>query len=259
MAEIGQMKSKGSTDYKCPICKDTGRVFFDKDGYSYVDDCECGLLKKQAMARRLKFADIPESFKEMTLDTFKTDIYQDERSERIIQTNVKAVNYWLDHFDEMKKRGQGLYFYSYTKGSGKTRLATSIANELMTKRDVTVKFTTSIQLIDEIKATWDKDYEVTEHQLLLDLSKTEVLIIDDFGIEEAKAWLMERFYQVINNRYIANLITIFTSNIGLENLKYDDRITNRIKERSLTLAFPEESIRDQIYKKNMAELAAAIA
>ena len=75
MAEIGQMKSKGSTDYKCPICKDTGRVFFDKDGYSYIDDCECGLLKKQAMARRLKFADIPESFKEMTLDTFKTDIY----------------------------------------------------------------------------------------------------------------------------------------------------------------------------------------
>ena len=113
--------------------------------------------------------------------------------------------------------------------------------------------------IDEIKATWDKDYEVTEHQLLLDLSKTEVLIIDDFGIEDAKAWLMERFYQVINNRYIANLITIFTSNIGLENLKYDDRITNRIKERSFTLAFPEESIRDQIYKKNMEELVAAIA
>lgn len=35
---------------------------------------------------------------------------------------------------------------------------------------------------------------------------------------------------------------------------FDDRITNRIKERTYQIAFPEESVRDYIAKKNQEEL-----
>ena len=260
MPENGQKKSVISMEYKCPICKDTGfELYEDEKGYSCARECKCGLRKREVMNNKLKFAALPSAFVGTNLDNFKTDIYKLDESVKIINTDMKAVRYWLSNYDMMKQSGIGLYFYSQTKGSGKTRLAVSIANELIEKKNVSVKFTTSIQLIDEIKATWDKGYEFTEHQLLEDLSNAEVLIIDDFGAELAKPWIMERFYQVINNRYISNRITIFTSNMNIDSLEYDDRITNRIKERSYTLAFPEESIREQIYKNNMAGLVAAIA
>ena len=53
-------------------------------------------------------------------------------------------------------------------------------------------------------------------------------------------------------------VTIYTSNSGIESLGYDDRIVNRIKERSFVLPFPEESVRDKIAKENMNELINAI-
>ena len=100
---------------------------------------------------------------------------------------------------------------------------------------------------------------MTEHQLLDDLAKAEVLVIDDFGIETVKDWIAEKIYQIINSRYINKLITIFTSNLSVDELTYDDRITNRIREKCYMLAFPNESIRNYIGERNMAELKAAIA
>lgn len=253
------MRNADSTDCKCPLCNDTGVIEYeDAKGYRMWKDCECGIKEKKKIESRLKFADIPEAFKNMTMENFRTDIYEKPESEKIIIADKKVVDHWLEHYDEMKVKGQGLFLYSETKGSGKTRMAVSLANKLIAEKDVTVKFTTSVKMIDEIKATWDKDNDMSEHQLMDDLSKTAVLIIDDFGTEAPKQWIMERMYQIINNRYISNLITIFTSNLNLDALNYDDRITNRIKEKTYALAFPEESIREQIYRRNMDELAKII-
>ena len=49
-------------------------------------------------------------------------------------------------------------------------------------------------------------------------------------------------------------MTIFTSNESLETLQYDDRITNRIKERTYQITFPEESVRDHIAERHKAEI-----
>ena len=100
---------------------------------------------------------------------------------------------------------------------------------------------------------------MTEHQLLDDLSKAEVLIIDDFGIEKVKDWIEEKLYHIINARYINRLITIFTSNLPIERLDYDDRITNRIKEKCFPLVFPNESVRDYIAEENFSRLKEIMA
>ena len=44
----------------------------------------------------------------------------------------------------------------------------------------------------------------------------------------------------------------------MESLRYDERITNRIKERTYQIPFPEESVRDIIARDNMRELAEVI-
>lgn len=243
----------------CPICHGTGIKVFYKDNIEYMAECECGITQKKIIGDKMAFADIPKSFEDMTMANFDTNVYKTPESRNKAVIVVKGINYWLTHFDAIKERGMGLYLYSRTKGSGKTRMAVSIANELMLKKKCQVKFCTSLQILNEIKASWDRDNEYSENNLLDLFSKCEILIIDDFGTEQSdKPWINERFYQIINNRYIDKKITIFTSNERLDLLKYDDRITNRIKERVFQIPFPEESVRDIIAKQNMEEIIAGI-
>lgn len=211
------------------------------------------------MNSRLSFANIPESFNDVRISNFDETIYKYADSKNKSHTTVKAIKYWLNDFESMQERGIGLYLYSETKGSGKTRMAVSIANELIYENKIQVKFATSLQILNEIKVSWDnKDREYSESKLLDFLCATQILIIDDFGTEQAKDWIGERFYQIINSRYVDKKITIFTSNSRLDLLKYDDRITNRIKERTFQIPFPEESVRDIIASRNMNELIAGI-
>ena len=118
----------------------------------------------------------------------------------------------------------------------------------------TVKFAVSLTILQEIKNTWRRDAEYSESKLLDALSTAEVLIIDDFGVESPAAWINDKLYQIINERYINRKVTIFTSNEPLESLQYDDRITNRIKERTYQIAFPEESVRNHIAEQHQEEM-----
>ena len=246
----------------CPICKNTGCEEYEKNGYTYYRQCKCGITQRQITNDRLSFANIPASFQGMRLSQFDVNMYSKTESQNRAINAVKAVNYWLNMFENMNDRGIGLYLHSQAKGSGKTRMAASIANELIYVKHIQVKFATSLQILNEIKKTWDKrDSKYTENKLLDFLSTTEVLIVDDFGMEQEgkeKAWINDRFYHIINSRYIDKKITIFTSNMSLDNLQYDDRITDRIKERTFQVPFPEESIRNIIAKNNMREIINAI-
>lgn len=191
---------------------------------------------------RIKFAAIPEAFRDLRLDSFRTSYYKDQDSIRQI---VDVIKEYLKEIKRMKEDGVGLYIWSKTKGSGKTRLVTSLANELIYEYDMKVKFITSLDIIAEIRATWDKSAEFTSESKLMEyLTTVEVLVIDDFGTETHKDWLDDKFYQIINTRYVNRLITIFTSNESLNTMDYDERITSRIVERCYQLHFPEQSIRE---------------
>ena len=184
MKENGPRQNETSTESKCPICNGTGwESYVGDNGYEYVRECSCGLNKREIMAKKLNFANIPDAFKEMRLANFSKDVYRNPESTKIIDVDCRAVNWWITQLEKMKTEGMGLYLYSNCKGSGKTRMATSIANELIYEHGMNVKFATSIQIINEIKASWNNEEGMTEHQLLDDLAKAEVLVIDDFGIE----------------------------------------------------------------------------
>lgn len=211
-------------------------------------------------SRRLQFAELPEVFKDVKLSNFNLQIYRTIESRNLIAVAAKTITYYLENFDEMKNRGMGLYLFSETKGSGKTRMVVGIANSLLKNHQV--KFAGSTTIIKEIKRTWNKrpgEDGTNESQLLDSLATVEVLIIDDFGTETAGrenpvGWINDKFYQIINDRYVGKKVTIFTSNESLDRLQYDDRITNRIKERTYQIAFPNESVRDYIAENNKQEL-----
>ena len=239
-----QKTTSPSEESKCSKCGDTGWVFYtDDDGTERTRKCDCGLIDRELMNRQRTYAEIPEAFKDYRLDSFKTTFY---KNQAIITEASKTIRYWFRNLNQMMKDGIGLYISSSTKGSGKTRMAASIANELMIENGYPVKFATSIQILTEIRSTWDKTSGTSESKLLNQLTSIKVLVLDDFGTETVKDWIGERFYHIINERYVRNLPTIYTSNKRLDKLDYDDRITNRILEKTIQVVFPEESVRTMI-------------
>lgn len=234
----------------CPICEGREWILKIKDGVEIAVPCKC--REKAVMSRRLRFADIPEAFRGMDLRSFRMDVYRKQESKKMVSDACKIIKTYLDDFESQKERGMGLYIWSRTKGSGKTRIAAGIANELMKR--YTVKFAVSLTILQEIKNTWRRDAAGSESQLLDALSTTDILIIDDFGVEAPAAWINDKMYQIINERYINKKVTIFTSNDPLDKISYDDRITNRIKERTYQIAFPEESVRDHIAERMQEEI-----
>lgn len=232
--------------YKCPKCKDEGTIVWrDEEGHWFSEDCSCGIKKKRAEQERLKFAEIPKMYKDFTMQDLKSTAYRKSESRAVFSQAGQLVSDWLRRLPEESGKGNGLYLFSNAKGSGKTMTVCCLANEIMKRYGKNVKFTTSLRILDEIKYTWG-DRGNTEGKLIEDLARTEILIIDDFGADSGKDWINERFYSIINGRYVDRKITIFTSNCRISELKYDERITNRILERSLEIPFPEESVREHI-------------
>lgn len=244
--------------YKCPKCKDKGTVLWrDEDGHWFAEDCPCGIKKKRMEQERLKFAEIPKMYKDFVMKDLKSSVYLKTESKKVFSQAGQLVSDWLRKLPEELEKGEGLYFFSNARGSGKTMVACCLANEIMKRYKKSVKFTTSLRIIDEIKNTWGSR-ENAEGKLIEDLSRTEILIIDDFGADSGKDWINERFYSIINGRYVDRKITIFTSNCQISELKYDERITNRILERSLEIPFPEESVREHIAEYNRMKMVEGI-
>lgn len=245
-----------STSKRCPSCNGTFWITkLDNNGCEVAARCKC--FKGEQSQRRLRFAELPKAYAGMKLVNFSHDVYQSSDTRKQIAMVKESASVYVTRYKEMLKAGRGLYLYSKTKGSGKTRLAVSIANELLDKK-VKVKFATSTKILQEIKRSWDGQTGYTESSLLDDLITVELLIIDDFGTEKVSDWVNEKFYHIVNERYINKRPTIFTSNDHLNDLTYNDRITNRIKEQSFIIHFPEESIRNYIATDNTKEMARMI-
>lgn len=207
-----------------------------------VEVRSCSCREKLIRKNRKDFADVPEAFDGTKISNFVLDYYTGD-GKGMAKNAVKTARMFIDHFPEMSAEGLGLYLWSETKGSGKTRLAASIANELVDS-GYRVKFATSPAILQAVRASWDRSQKgEPEEKIIYDLIAADLLIIDDFGTEEVKPWIEERFYNIVNERYINCKPTIYTSNIPIRSLKYDGRIVNRIQERSEEIQFPETSVR----------------
>lgn len=242
--------------YNCPICHDTGWEEVKNGDYVAMRECSCGYMQRQRIAGKLKFASIPKEFEGHTVDNFKTDCYSSQGGRELALMAKTIAKKYVEQFSEIQESGKGLYFCSSVKGSGKTRLAVSIANDIIQEKMISAKFATTIQILDQIKATWGgaSKNEETEQKLIHDIVSVPVLVIDDIGVEGVKDWINERFYNILNGRMIEKKITIFTSNCKIEELKFDDRIINRIVKMALPVQFPNESIRTAIARKENSEL-----
>lgn len=197
---------------------------------------------------------MPEELKDVKLGDFDTSLY-DAQNTHLAKASKKAAIAYVKKFEKFKETATGLYLYSDVKGSGKTRLAIGIGNALISEYDERVKYSSTTRLINEMKETFNTG---GSSEYLNAVSTVPVLILDDIGAESVTNWVSDLFYDIINQRMLKKLITIYTSNCRIEDLKHDERTRSRIEGTVMQVQCPEQDIRVKLKREQNKGLEALL-
>ena len=127
------------------------------------------------------------------------------------------------------KDGNLLIFGEGT-GNGKTTAAAYLAG-LISQTATTFRFIQVPTLILRTRGTWNAARgEAAEDDILDDMLKPGVLILDDLGAEQLSQTSSAFLYAVLDGRWANNKKTIFTSNLTPEQIiqRYGDKIASRV-------------------------------
>lgn len=175
-------------------------------------------------------------FRGMTMDDYRTT----PESEKVKATCTR----YIETFADRAQNGDSLIFLGAC-GTGKNMLAAIICQEVI-KQKFTAVHTTIFKLVRKIKASWDRDSDETEEQVIRSFSRPGLLVIDEVGVQFGSD--TERLYltEIINDRYENRKPTILISNLNLSELEgvLGQRIVDRFYEgKSAILSFTWDSYR----------------
>lgn len=120
------------------------------------------------------------------------------------------------------------------KGAGKTRYAFALIREVFRRcrKVIWPRYFTSPELDSKLhQAIMDGG----DRYLIENLSKEDLLFIDDFGRETKSDRVRRQYFEIINYRYANELPTIITSNFDLDFIAehLGDVIASRIEETQI--------------------------
>ena len=207
---------------------------YEKSGEWYYHPCtpECEeknerreweLMRRDARVESLlEKSGLSKRFKRYTFANFKP--YVSPEAARA----VERVEDYLGRWEENREAGRGLYLCGGV-GTGKTHLAVAVLNELVRKKRVPSLFVTVPELLDNLRETYNKPGRNLDEWMDA-VQNADFLVLDDLGSERPTEWVRERIFVIVNHRYREALPTIFTSNIGPEDLpaQLSDRTASRI-------------------------------
>ena len=114
-------------------------------------------------------------------------------------------------------------------GCGKTHLAAAIANSAV-GMGVPTLFLTVPDLLDTLRFSFDSE-DTNFEQRFDEIRNAGLLILDDFGTQNATAWAQEKLFQIVNYRYINRLPLVVTTNLDMDDI--EARIRSRLADPDL--------------------------
>ena len=218
----------------CSLCGDRGIILQGE----VATPCSC--MRQKAAGRAFAHSGMPQKLREASFNKFNFRYYARDCLDLVIgvtyyelaklayQAATKFTAEFLKdpHLDGLMLTGD--------VGSGKTYLASSIANVLLAKGQ-RVLFIVVPDLLDQIKATFDPDrnaWEYSEYELMEAARQIPLLILDDLGANNYTDWSRNRIYSIVNYRLNHQLPVIITTNITPEDLEahLGERTTSRLLE-----------------------------
>lgn len=147
---------------------------------------------------------------------------------------------------------KGFYLWGGT-GSGKTLLACVILNELIFRHGIKCRYAKiNKDFLDAIINTYKKDSDThgQENAITKEFFDVDVLVIDDFGVQKDSDFNNRKLYDLIDNRYENEKLTLLTSNHPLEEWKKrgEGRLYSRLCEmtKEIQLKCPDYRLKSAV-------------
>jgi len=216
-------------DPACPICHGVGFVRrdlpVDHPEFGRLQICTCRSSQvTQASRRRLFQVSNLEALQHLTFETFQPrgriglGTYQ--------STSLESA---YNHSRQFASSLSGWLLLMGGYGCGKTHLAAAIAN-FAVSLGVPTLFLTVPDLLDWLRYTYSSE-DTSFESRFEDIRTARLLVLDDFGTQNATPWAQEKLFQIINYRYINRLPLVITTNLSLDDI--EGRIRSRLQDPDL--------------------------
>lgn len=224
----------------CKICNERidGKAipFFNDTILIPRVDCKCDRDRKEQEKLREKLI-AQDRLRDNCFISRNQNAYTFENADKYTDDNTfrKAKNY-VKHFDEMRKDNIGLLLYGNV-GSGKTYIACSIANAIISEYSYSVKMRNFAQILNDLQKG---GFNLDRNEYIESITSPTLLILDDFGIERNIEYALEQVYNIVNARYLKARPTIITTNLNFKDIEkeQEDIMLGRIYSRIIEMCLP---------------------
>jgi DNA replication protein DnaC len=213
----------------CPHCGGVGFLRLDvpvgHEKFGRLEPCVCRAneIAENAKQRLYEMSNL-ERLSHLTFENFKTS--GNPKAEFVSPQEVSSLHVAFTASEEFARNLKGWLLLEGAYGCGKTHLAAAIANHSVQNGTPTL-FITVPDLLDSLRFAYN-DPETTFEARFEDIRNANLLVMDDFGTQNATPWAQEKLFQIINYRYINKLPTVITTNLVLDEI--ESRIRSRLQD-----------------------------
>jgi DNA replication protein DnaC len=216
-------------DPNCPLCGGLGYLRRDlpvgHPDFGRIEICECRRqsVTEQVRSRLFSISRL-EELSSLTFESFKP-----RGRKGLGELQAQSLEWAFNHARQYATSLKGWLLLQGGYGSGKTHLAAAIAN-FAVQMGVPTLFLTVPDLLDTLRFAYDS-VDTTFEQRFEQVKDAQLLVLDDFGTQNATGWAQEKLFQIINYRYINKLPLVVTTNLALDEI--EARIRSRLQDPEL--------------------------
>lgn len=166
--------------------------------------------KDQQNLQRIKQANIPRRYHQSTIQNWLHPTDQQERVWRWACDYVNAC-------ETVTSMGRSAVLVGGT-GTGKTHLAIGVLKAFM-NQGATGYYTTAIDMLGRIKATYNAEAAETETHVIDRLTSVDLLVIDEIGRQLDTNYEVAQIFRVLDRRSSECRPTLLVSNLGVQAFK----------------------------------------
>lgn len=216
-------------DPNCPHCGGAGYLRSDvpvgHPNFGRLEVCVCRHRDvSQQVRERLYSLSHLDELKGLTFDTF-----QPRGRKGLGEMQANSLEMAFNQAYHYTKSLNGWLLLQGGFGCGKTHLAAAIANYAV-EMGVPTLFLTVPDLLDMLRFSYDSE-DTTFENRFNEIRNASLLVLDDFGTQNATGWAQEKLFQIINYRYINKLPLVITTNLSLDEI--EPRIRSRLADPEL--------------------------